>query len=498
MSYFCLSITFLDAEYHGRCDGDGPEWPPSPLRLFQALLAAAAARRQEPPLVTQASLKWLESQSPPLIVTPQHHVGVPTRIAVPNNDWDTLALAWARGQEPRKQPAELKTMKTVRPIRLLDGETVVYLWVLPDPLPDCIREHIETLSRIARSLVALGWGIDLIAAHGRILSAQETDRIPGQRWQPITDAGIPTLRVPVQGTLEALINRHKAFLGRLRDDRFTPVPPLTAFRIVSYRRVTDPPSRRWAAFRLWHPTEDRHAFFPQIRANHVAAMLRNATARLAEQQHMPPDWIDRYVHGHRRGGDDSSPRFSYLPLPSLEPRSGKSTVVSAIRRVLVAELMDTVESHRPWVRQMLPGNFLTDDKTGDRKALLTPLGIGDCVLEQYTEKAATWATVTPVVLPGSDEGKFAKAEKLFFKALRHAGYAPEALAELEFRNVSFWPGGDLALRFCRPDYLKENFWSVYHVRLRWKHPVQGPIALGAGRHCGLGVFARMEGATRMD
>jgi CRISPR-associated protein Csb2 len=38
-SYLCLSAIFLDAEFHGRRDGGEPEWPPSPLRLFQALVA---------------------------------------------------------------------------------------------------------------------------------------------------------------------------------------------------------------------------------------------------------------------------------------------------------------------------------------------------------------------------------------------------------------------------------------------------------------------------
>jgi CRISPR-associated protein Csb2 len=63
------------------------------------------------------------------------------------------------------------------------------------------------------------------------------------------------------------------------------------------------------------------------------------------------------------------------------------------------------------------------------------------------------------------------------------------LAELEFRKVPFWPGGELALRFHRPGYLKRGYWSVYHVRLRWKQAFEGPLAIGAGRHCGLGIFA---------
>jgi CRISPR-associated protein Csb2 len=167
-------------------------------------------------------------------------------------------------------------------------------------------------------------------------------------------------------------------------------------------------------------------------------------------------------------------------------------VVGAIRRVVIAEFNESPQSYRSWAQQMLPGQFLIDEKNEERKAMLVPLSNSDWVLQQYTKTADTWATVTPVVLPGSDEGKLAKAEKLFFKALRHAGYSLEAIADFEFRNVSFWPGGDVALRFKRPDYLRNGCWSVYQMRLRWKQAIGGPLAIGAGRHCGLGIFAPMS------
>jgi CRISPR-associated protein Csb2 len=258
--------------------------------------------------------------------------------------------------------------------------------------------------------------------------------------------------------------------------------------IISFRRANDPPTRRYAAFRLRHPVEDRSAVFALTRANGVAAMMRNLTARVADEQGRTNEWIDRYVHGHREKDDPALPRFSYLPLPSIEHRRADALVLGAIRRVLVAELLDSGPSDLPWVRQMLPGQFLT----GDRRTLLTPLTGKDWVLRRYTDPSDLWATVTPLVLPGSDDGKFAKAEKLFFKTLRHAGYSPDALAELEFGNGSFWPGGEWALSFQRPDYLRNGQWSVYHVRLRWKQSINGPLAIGAGRHCGLGIFATMH------
>jgi CRISPR-associated protein Csb2 len=438
-----------------------------------------------------AAFEFLQTLDAPAIIAPIGHIGTPFRIAVPNNDLDTVARAWSRKEEPRKGSAELKTMKTVRSVHLCGGNAVHYLFPINASDPE-FENHRNTLTDAARSIIHLGWGVDMVAGIGSVLSEADAASLPGERWKPVEGASANGLRVPINGTLNDLMAKHAAFLGRLLDGGFKPAPPLSVFRVIGYRRATDPPQHRLAAFRLRHPVEDRAAVFALTRANHVAAMTRCATARLASEQGQPGEWIDRYVHGHRRKDDESLPRFSYLPLPSIERRGQKNTVLGAIRRVLVAELADTRETHLHWARQMLPGQFLTDDKTGDRKAMLTPLTGGDWVLRQYTDAADSWATVTPVVLPGSDEGKFTKAEKLLVKAVHHAGYSSEAIADLEFRTVSFFPGCDLALRFQRPDYLKKDHWSVYHVRICWKQPVKGPLALGAGRHCGLGIFATMK------
>jgi CRISPR-associated protein Csb2 len=497
ISYFCITVRFLQPFCHARGEEEEPEWPPSPLRLFQAMVAAAAAHSNERMQVEPANtaLRWLEQQTPPLIFAPPGSAaGASYRLYVPDNVGDKVAASWCRGGTAAI--ADYRAEKDVRPTHL-QGEAVHYLYALEEVDAE-FADNRDSLVAAARCITHLGWGIDMVVGDATVLSQEEADKLPGERWQAMRGLVTGGLRVPTKGTLRALCERHKAFLGKFgkNPNRPAPVPSLSpglAFRIVGYHRAADPPPPYWAAFRLRHPTEDRAAAFAQTRANRIAAMTRCATAKIATEQGQAGEWIDRYVHGHRRNDDELLPRFSYLPLPSIERRGQRSNVLGAIRRVLLAELVDTVDSHLHWARQMLPGQFLTDEKTGDRKAMLTPLTGGDWVLQQYTDAADTWATVTPIVLPGSDEGKFAKAEKLFVKALHHAGYSPEAVAEFEFRNVSFWPGGDLALKFQRPDYLKADHWSVYHMRLRWKNPVHGPIAIGAGRHCGLGIFATFSG-----
>jgi CRISPR-associated protein Csb2 len=503
--YLVITIRFLSDRYHGRTDnGRAPEWPPSPLRLYQAILAGAAGRWHDSPIRNRevAAFEWFQTLGEPAgIVAPAFHHGRPLLKYVRENLSDI---------DPEKRDAKFS-----RPTLFCSEPKVIYYW----PFDPSQERAAGIIADCARRCRALGWGVDLAIGGGAIMST-EPNIESGEKWLPMRNIedGVP-LRVPQPpttgghgGTLSALRNRFIASLKRIADDGRNPVPPLSPdrdFRTVAYRRAGDPPPRRFAAFSLRHPTEDRAAVFAMIRANHVAAMTRNAMARIAEHQGREIGWIDRYIHGHRQENEPSLPRFSYLPLPSIERRGEQSFVLGAIRRVCIAELCDSVESHLSWVRQMLPGQFLTDDKTTDRRAMLAPLAAGNWVLQRYIGYAETWATVTPVVLPGCDtrarkrsggrtgssgrrEGRFTKAEKLFFKALCHAGYGPEALEELDFRNVSFWPGGELALRFHLPDYLKRGYWSVYNMRIRFKHAVKGPISLGAGRHCGLGIFAALS------
>ena len=64
----CLAATFLDPRFHGRGDGGEPEWPPSPLRLLQAIVAANADDIGNMDGDLDRALTWLELQGPPLIL----------------------------------------------------------------------------------------------------------------------------------------------------------------------------------------------------------------------------------------------------------------------------------------------------------------------------------------------------------------------------------------------------------------------------------------------
>ncbi len=159
-SYLCLSIRLLDSTFHGRRDRGEHEWPPSPMRLFQSLVAAAAgARRQALATRFHEALEWLEQQPAPMLLAPK---GVSTpgyRISVPNNAMDVVARAWSRGNYSNvndANPATHRTMKLVQRTHLLGGDAIQYLWSLSNPPDEGIHHHVETLGEIARSVVALG------------------------------------------------------------------------------------------------------------------------------------------------------------------------------------------------------------------------------------------------------------------------------------------------------------------------------------------------------
>jgi CRISPR-associated protein Csb2 len=525
--YFCISVTLLQSTFHGRLgkgDSARAEWPPSPLRLFQAMVAGAAARwgadggrarlTAEAPAAAFRWLGRLTETVPPIILAPRHRPGSTYMLSVPNNAMDVVAAAWTRGNYSNvgdANPATHRTMKPVRPTHLLDGSTVHYLWAFPEPHTDETANHIAALTAAARGIVALGWGIDCAIGNARMLSTADAGALPGERWQPIgaTPSSGGALRVPTNDTFDALTARHEAFLNRLAGGFRRDVPPLPerAFNLVTYTRPTDPRPRPFAAFALRPVDPESRATwraFRQERAVWVAAMLRHAACEAARSDLDPSgwrteEWGRRFVAGHgpdpnvkRRPVGDVYPRFSYIPLPSI----GHPHADGMIRRVVIAEPFGGNDRAAEWARRRLSGAALVDEAMGDAVASLELVESSDrefrTVFSSYVGNTASrdWVSVTPVVLPGFDDGKFGKAERLLMKAVQQSGLPVAAIKDVALRKAPFWPGSQHPRLYHRPAHLRDL--PGWHVHLRLCEPITGPVAVGSGRHCGLGVFAAAE------
>jgi len=490
--YLCITVTFLDPLFHGKADDDEPEWPPSPLRLFQAMLAGSriGCRNRHWSDAKAAAFRWLERREPPEIIAPDAQPVRKYTLYVPNNDMDAVAACWARGPGRREQcrPERLRTQKTVHPHRLFGGQTLHYLWaVSDDEWTDGVQYYAETICREARHLLTLGWGIDQVVGTGKILTATEVAALPGRRWLPWRGFRHydRVLRVPARGTLDDLAACHDSFVHSISGRRYLGRRKPRVFSRVAYLPRGKLPPRCYAVFEL-----PEAVAFPQDQIIVVAAMLRSLTCRQEHRRDFQEQFKEDpevYLAGHVKGADRTIPRFSYLPLPTI----GHKHADGMIRRLLIAEPYGGNGAHARWAQDRLRGQTLTDSQGNERGVLLDLWRKASRrIVNLYCCPGYIWSSVTPVVLPGFDDGDQSKAERLLFKALQQAGIPIETVRDIFLRKAPYWPGSYHPRVYRRPDYLK-NF-PAWHVAIRFKEPAFGPLAIGAGRHCGLGILAREE------
>lgn len=536
---FVVTIRFLDPLFHGRKGGGDPEWPPSPLRLFQAMVAAAAQGRRVPEQA-QCAFIWLErltEVSPPLIIaSPRVHPQPPGYcLSVPNNAMDIVARAWCNGNYSNSgdaNPATHRTMKTVRPTHMFKGDTVHYLWRLPEKVTAEERSSIEYLVAAARTITCVGWGIDLVVGNGVLLDDRQCEQLTGERWFPGFRGLAEGLRVPIAGTLADLISRYHGFLSRIGKDGFTPPPPVTAYDKVEYQQSNQRARLPISAFALLKPDADGFRAFDTTRwALTVSGMTRHATKRAARAARWPEARINTVIMGHGETAGDQKhisvglSRFAYIPLPSIEARGeGKAKVVGPVRRVLVTSFGTALNKEVAWARQALSGQELFKesrekkaDEAKEPVAMLSLVPFSEKGVRPYLSSALSWATVTPVILPGFDDPahfrsrlkKVTDAEEqkrllgylnnridgLIRKAVVQAGF-PQMLADnaiVEWRKIGYWRGTEHADKYGVPNHLKK--FPRYHVKLCWRDENQnqlsvcGPVCIGGGRFYGLGLFA---------
>jgi CRISPR-associated protein Csb2 len=417
-------------------------------------------------------------------------------------------------------------MKPVRPTVLPDDNGVHYVWPLQEPVAEQVQGHLEAICQLALNIFAVGWGIDVAVASAQVLTDRQADALSGEKWIPAMGACRDGLRVPKEGTLDQLVRRHAQFVARLGQEGLSAPLPVSAYCVVEYRSACSGRSRPIAAFSLLKPDATGfRAFDPVQRTSRLVEMVRGATERSAKRAGWPESKISTAImgHGEVRGSSKHSPvesgRFAWLPLPSLEMRrEGRARVVSGVRRIIVTSFDDELDDEIAWARRALSGEELTFASNGSTEALLSLLPESDLMVRQYVHSATTWATVTPVVLPGYDdpdhyrirlrEGEIGANEQkrlldriaqridgLLRKAIMHCGLS-QALAEhasIEWRGNAFWPGSELASRYAVPDHLRR--FPRLHVKISWRDgndlpvAIPGPICIGGGRFYGLGLFA---------
>jgi CRISPR-associated protein Csb2 len=511
MPCLLISVRFHDGRYHGR-----PDWPPSPARLFQALVAGAA---QGETLAEEdrRALEWLEALEAPVIDTPPMRTGQSLRNFVPNNDLDAV------GGDP-KRVGEIRAPKLIRPV-LFDAETsLLYVWAF-DKAPES-RTNAQQICIIADRLYQLGRGVDMAWAWGEILDDSEAEAHlaaqGGALHRPSDGADGTTLAVPLKGSLESLIERHRKMRARFQTlgpskkepDRKVATgqifvqPPKPRFRQVAF---DSPPAR------LLFDLIGAMASWRLDRIVELAEHVRNAAAqRLKEVRPDDSDKIHNAIVGPRDAGEaDKAARVRIIPLPSIGHQHADHT----IRRILV-EIppncplrMDDVE----WAFSGLGAiKAEVDAETGEVRdqLILAPATERGMLAHYGVENAAPgrlWRSVTPVALPqqaarrridparrrvqakggaerAEEERKSASAVT---HALRHTGVRVRPVA-VRIQREPFEAKGARAEAFASgARFAKVRLW---HTEVEFAEAVRGPLILGDGRYLGLGLMRPVRDA----
>lgn len=473
-----ITVRLHEGCYHGTRDGfDGAQgWPPSPGRLFQALVAAAA-RGASVPQSEQEALRWLEELPPPDVAAPAGRQGRSVPQFVPNNDLD------AKGGDPAKV-ADIRVSKHWRAVYFDPALPIRYVWRFELPV-----EQARTLCSIAARLYQLGRGFDMASASGEVLAADEAQRILDSYDVVRSPGGSGEVAVACRGTLDRLVARHQETRRRFQRNSGTTVfvqPPRALFRHIGY----DAPPRR-LHFELRNGRN--FAAQPLHTASVFVANIRDAAAkRLTDQFPDRDGLIERLIIGRGAGPRHVPQRCRILPLPSL----GTEHTDPAIRRVLV-ELPTEFPFAKEDMAWAFSGLHTGDQMHRDEQARRLVATEDATMAKRYARPARLFRSITAVALGSTVEpvrGTQAtqrqrdeqQATAAVRQALRHAGVRTEPTS-IRVQREPLHRGGARAEAFVAGTRFARR--AMWHVELAFPTGVSGPLALGDGRFVGLGLMA---------
>ena len=482
-----ITVRFHEGRYHGQDDRfngvDG--WPPSPGRLFQALVAGAAwgARFLAE---DELALKWLEHLDPPRIAAPATRRGRAVKLFVPNNDLDSV------GGDPERV-SEIRVGKQWRSCFFDPHEPVLYVWDFESGSAEATR-----ICAIAERLYQLGRGIDMAWAIGQVLERNEAEALLESHPGPIRRAGGAGETVaPLPGTLHSLVERYRrkrrrlATVGAGRKPRqlFTQ-PPKASFRRTGY----DNPPRR-LHFELRGP-EGGFAPRPLASAAPLVASLRDAAAgRLQESSSAKSTLFEKLIIGRGAGPADLAQRIRLVPIPSI----GTTHTDPSIRRIMV-EIPSDCPIRVDDLKWAFTGLQPYDPRTGEAWSGQLVSTEDSSMTNRFTRMAQAFRSMTPAALPGAQRRRIGvggekaadersreelRATGAVVQALRHAGLRTRP-TDIRVQREPFQRRGVRAELFADGSRFSKH--ALWHVELRMREAISGPLVIGDGRFCGLGLM----------
>ena len=497
-----VAVHLHDGRYHGEDDGfKGASWPPSPARLFQGLLAGVA-RGSAISLDDQRALHWLEELPPPRIAAPASRLGGALPVFVPNNDLDAV------GGDPANV-GKIRVGKTWRP-RYFDASTpILYVWEFAPPDTQAhrvcsIATRLYQLGRgvdmaaatsstavdaVARASHQLGRGVDMAAATGKVMSQEEVDAAlagySGPVWRP---GGTGIVGVPAPGSLTSLLLREQGRRRRLVRDAsgetlFTQ-PPKARFRHVGY----EAPPRR-----LRYELRDESRFAPHplhSAATLVTGVRDQAARRLQDALPARSEEIERLVIGRNADPQDLVLRPRIMPIPSI----GTEHTDPSIRRLTVEIPQECPISSRD-LEWAFAGLEPMDAATGEAWSGQLVSTTDSTMADRFERPSRLFRSVTAVALsrahrrPAGDAQRRredeARASAAVLQALRHSGVRAKP-SSIVVQREPLHRHGATAEAFAHGSRFSPM--AMWHVEIRFPTELRGPLVIGDGRFCGLGLM----------
>ena len=484
-----IAVRFSEGRYHGQDDGfnGAGGWPPSPGRLFQALVAAAARGANLLPEDARA-LKWLEELNPPTIAAPAARRGRTFKLFVPNNDLDSV------GGDPVRV-SEIRVGKLWRPCFFDPNEPILYSWGFESESGG----EAARICAISERLHQLGRGIDMAWACGRVLDPREAESIleshPGVVRKP---AGAGETATPRPGTLNSLVNRY-----RLKRSRLTTVragrkyqqlfrqPPKASFGRTGYDA---PPHRLHFELRR---SEGGFAPRPLASVAPLITGLRDAAAaRLQKSLPENSALYERLIIGRGAGPADLAQRIRLISIPSI----GAPHTDPSIRRIAV-EIPPDCPIRADDLKWAFAGLRPCDPRTGEIWPGILVSTDDSQMADRFGRSGCVFRSITPVALPGAPRRRIdsaaerkdadervreeRRASGAVVQALRHAGLQARPL-DISVQREPFHRRGVRAELFADGSRFSKH--ALWHVELRFRETISGPLVVGDGRYCGLGLM----------
>lgn len=503
-----LTLRFPLGVYHAQSAGspDEPEWPPSPLRLVGALLAAAHGRHGTDPEPDRALLARLCEADPPAIGAPES-----AAVGAQSADDEVARLRGATRWAPRnyvKGPISPRNLgrerAEVSKVGVAIGSLPVHV-VWSDLHFDAAE--VERLAALASDVTFLGTSRSPVLVEVSTELPREDEGPDLPVWTRDHAGGAVPVRVPDERSIAAFDRREAARCSDRADLRPAGMVPQIAigqveqYGLLSTQGPDDPFDPCWWGDMLVLAVNRERS---ELRPKAPAAYLLARAVRLAllgtfgeegTPTEAPPILTAR----------GNEPHCAVVPLPNVWGRRGDGLLLGVAvvlpherraaalveqRARVAAGLRRLVEDVERFVQ--IPGAGRVRLAMPDARAALTMT----LRARSYRAPSRHWVSVTPVIHSRWRKGGAEGLLRQVTADCAHVGLPAPARVEV-LRGSGRRGGADRIVPVRQvPEHWRGPLQGpADHLHITFEQPVHGPVLLGRARHFGLGLCVPVLGGA---